>query len=170
MFVSRSSFEKPRPLLRCVRTTSPSSTSTLRLIARSSRSTISDTVDFPAPERPVNQIVKPVVVIVIPFSILATNLQLLISLRQQGTLYFHVVQFVPYGHKLNDERRLRYRYDYASRSALINTWATSGRVNCGGGGVPQRSSSRTLVPLSDSRCSGPCGQVRGDAIVSQAWQ
>src|SRR3954465_220059 len=62
MFVARSSFEKPRPLLRCVRTTSPSSTSTLRLIARSSRSTISDTVDFPAPERPVNQIVKPVVV------------------------------------------------------------------------------------------------------------
>jgi hypothetical protein len=39
---------------------------------------------------------------------------------------------------------------YAALSASIKTCATSGRVNSGGGGVPARSSSRTLVPLSET--------------------
>jgi hypothetical protein len=82
---------------------------------------------------------------------LATDVHLLIGLRQQGTLFLSVVQFALVGRKLNDERRLTYRYHETARNALINTCATSARVNSGGGGVPARSSSRTLVPLSDSR-------------------
>src|SRR5688572_25043605 len=59
MLVSRSAFEKPRPLLRLVRTTSPSSVSKLRSRRLNSRSSSEAMVDFPAPERPVNQITKP---------------------------------------------------------------------------------------------------------------
>src|SRR5512132_3665974 len=59
MFVSRSSLEKPRPLERFSRTTSPSSTSTREPRSRSSFSTICEIVVLPAPESPVNQRVKP---------------------------------------------------------------------------------------------------------------
>src|SRR5829696_4601547 len=59
MFVSRSSLEKPSPLERFSRTTSPSSTSTLDPRSRSSRSTILEMVVLPAPESPVNHSVKP---------------------------------------------------------------------------------------------------------------
>src|SRR5262245_34427333 len=59
MFVSRSSFEKPSPFDRCVRTTSPSRYSTTRPRRSSSGPTISAIVVLPAPERPVNQRVKP---------------------------------------------------------------------------------------------------------------
>src|SRR5579863_6819714 len=60
MLVSRSSRLKPRPLLKCVRTISPSSTSTLRPHCFKRCSIISDRVLLPEPERPVNQMVKPV--------------------------------------------------------------------------------------------------------------
>src|SRR3954467_6344035 len=59
MFVSRSSLEKPRPLERFSRTTSPSSTSTRDPRSRSCCSTIAEIVVLPAPESPVNQRVKP---------------------------------------------------------------------------------------------------------------
>src|SRR5215210_81361 len=59
ILVSRSSLEKPSPLERFSRTTSPSSTSTLEPRSRSSRSTIFEIVVLPAPESPVNQSVKP---------------------------------------------------------------------------------------------------------------
>src|SRR5437868_5083753 len=60
MFVSRSSFEKPSPGERCVRTTSPSSFSTMRPRRSSSDATRSAIVVLPEPERPVNQSVKPI--------------------------------------------------------------------------------------------------------------
>src|SRR6187200_2687831 len=59
MFVSRSSFEKPSPFERCWRTASPSRYSTIRPRRSSSGPTISAIVVLPAPERPVNQRVKP---------------------------------------------------------------------------------------------------------------
>ena len=59
MFVSRSSFEKPRSFERCVRTTSPSSTSTWAPRRSSSAPTRRDTVVLPAPESPVSQTVNP---------------------------------------------------------------------------------------------------------------
>src|SRR3954447_11353546 len=59
MLVSRSSFEKPSPLERFSRTTSPSSTSILEPRSRSCSSTIVEMVVLPAPESPVNQSVKP---------------------------------------------------------------------------------------------------------------
>src|SRR4051812_21503647 len=59
MFVSRSSFEKPRPLERCVRTVSPSRYSTMWPRRSSSGPTRCAMVVLPAPERPVNQRVKP---------------------------------------------------------------------------------------------------------------
>src|SRR5579864_1757962 len=62
MLVSRSSLLKPRPLLRCVRTISPSSTSTFRPRALIRSSMASESVLLPAPDRPVNQIVNPLVV------------------------------------------------------------------------------------------------------------
>src|SRR5712692_808700 len=62
MFVSRSSFEKPRPLDRCVRATSPSRYSTLRPRRSSSGPTSSAIVVFPALGRPVNQTVNPSVI------------------------------------------------------------------------------------------------------------
>src|SRR6266545_2238096 len=62
MFVSRSSFEKPRPLDRCSRTSSPSSHSTSRPRRSSSGRTSSAIVVFPAPLSPVNQSVNPSVI------------------------------------------------------------------------------------------------------------
>jgi hypothetical protein len=59
MFVSRSSREKPRPLDRWVRTTSPSRISTRLPAARSLGSRHSASVDLPAPDRPVNQRTTP---------------------------------------------------------------------------------------------------------------
>src|SRR5437660_2959834 len=59
MFVSRSSFEKPRPFERCSRTSSPSSHSTSRPRRSSSGRTSSAMVVLPAPDNPVNQRVKP---------------------------------------------------------------------------------------------------------------
>src|SRR6188508_1970242 len=59
MFVSRSSFEKPSPFERCWRTASPSRYSTSRPRRSSSGPTISAIVVFPAPDKPVNQSVKP---------------------------------------------------------------------------------------------------------------
>src|SRR5512133_383020 len=62
MFVSRSSFEKPRPLDRCSRTSSPSSHSTRRPRRSSSGRTSSAIVVLPAPDSPVNQSVNPSVI------------------------------------------------------------------------------------------------------------
>src|SRR5689334_2563398 len=59
MLVSRSSREKPSPLLRCVRTSSPSSTSTGTPRSRSATASRAESVDLPAPESPVNQTVNP---------------------------------------------------------------------------------------------------------------
>jgi hypothetical protein len=55
MLVSRSSFEKPRPLERFSRTMSPSSTSSFDPRRRSSLTRWVVIVVFPEPERPVNQ-------------------------------------------------------------------------------------------------------------------
>src|SRR2546428_2969658 len=73
IFVSRSSRLKPRPLLKCVRTISPSRTSTLRPCALKRSSMISERVLLPAPERPVNQIVKPVFTMYFSLCMLVTN-------------------------------------------------------------------------------------------------
>src|SRR5690348_7878315 len=62
MFSSRSAFEKPRPFERCVRTMSPSRWSTTWPRCSSSASTMFATVVLPAPERPVNQTTKPLIV------------------------------------------------------------------------------------------------------------
>src|SRR5215471_12622748 len=59
MLVSRSSFEKPRPFERLVRTSSPSRTSAWRPRSASSACSRLAIVDLPAPERPVSQITKP---------------------------------------------------------------------------------------------------------------
>src|SRR5688500_1691976 len=59
MFVSRSSFENPRPLERFCRTVSPSSTSIADPRASTSSTTSLLIVVFPAPESPVNQSVNP---------------------------------------------------------------------------------------------------------------
>src|SRR5215470_17857041 len=59
MFVSRSSFEKPSPLLRWVRTSSPSSSSTRRPCAAIRSRTACASVDLPTPDRPVNHSVNP---------------------------------------------------------------------------------------------------------------
>src|SRR5207247_7321608 len=57
-----------------------------------------------------------------------------------------------------------------SRSPSASTWPTSGRLNSGGGSVPLRSSSRTLVPESVTWNSASCGQVLGDAMPPQRRQ
>src|ERR671931_202278 len=67
MFVSRSAFEKPRPFERCSRTSSPSSHSTSSPRRSSSGRTSSAIVVLPAPDKPVNQRVKPLR----PFSVIA---------------------------------------------------------------------------------------------------
>ena len=56
---SRSSLLNPNPAEMCVRTTSPSSTVTVRPLRISDAATASAVVDFPLPLRPVNQIQKP---------------------------------------------------------------------------------------------------------------
>src|ERR1022692_2099586 len=58
-FSSRSSLLKPRPFDRCVRTTSPSSTSTWAPNLRNFSSSKREIVLLPAPLMPVNQNVKP---------------------------------------------------------------------------------------------------------------
>src|ERR1700746_645760 len=58
-FSSRSVREKPRPRDRCVRTSSPSRSSTCNAVLLISSRTIRDSVLFPEPERPVNQRTKP---------------------------------------------------------------------------------------------------------------
>ena len=57
--VSRSSLEKPSPALRFFRTSSPSRISTLRPAATSSCLRRCASVDFPAPESPVNHTTNP---------------------------------------------------------------------------------------------------------------
>src|SRR5262245_46641032 len=59
MLASRSSLEKPRPLLRFVRTSSPSSTSILTPRARSCGTSAFVSVVLPAPDSPVNHNVNP---------------------------------------------------------------------------------------------------------------
>src|SRR5437660_12870617 len=59
MFVSRSSFEKPSPFERWVRTTAPWRYSTSSPRRSSSGPTMSAIVDLPAPDKPVNQSVNP---------------------------------------------------------------------------------------------------------------
>src|SRR5581483_8308894 len=59
IFSSRSSLLKPRSLHKCVRTTSPSKTSTLAPQSRSRHSRSLAMVLLPAPERPVSQTVNP---------------------------------------------------------------------------------------------------------------
>src|SRR5881396_1373935 len=61
MLVSRSSREKPRPLERFWRTSSPSRTSTGMPRPRSSALTAAASVDLPAPDSPVNHNVNPCV-------------------------------------------------------------------------------------------------------------
>src|SRR5712691_11054258 len=62
MLVSRSSFENPSPFERCSRTSSPSSHSTIRPRRSSSGRTSSAIVVFPAPLKPVNHSVNPLVI------------------------------------------------------------------------------------------------------------
>src|SRR2546423_12140342 len=62
MFVSRPSFETPRPFDRCSRPSSPSSHSTLRPRRSSSGRTSSAIVVLPAPLKPVNHSVNPSVI------------------------------------------------------------------------------------------------------------
>src|SRR6266446_597808 len=62
MLVSRSSRLKPSPLLKCVRTTSPSSTSTFIPYSLRRFSSSWAIVLFPAPESQVSQIVHPLVI------------------------------------------------------------------------------------------------------------
>src|SRR5262245_48768006 len=59
MLVSRSSFEKPSPLERFSRTTSPSRISSLQPRSRRCPSNSLEIVVLPAPESPVNQRVNP---------------------------------------------------------------------------------------------------------------
>src|SRR6266851_2036166 len=59
MLGARSCLEKPKPLDKFVRTSSPSSTSTRCPRCRKSSATRLANDDLPAPERPVNQRVKP---------------------------------------------------------------------------------------------------------------
>src|ERR1051325_10680379 len=64
MFVSLSSLEKPRPLERFVRTSSPSSTSNRTPRARNSGTSLSASVVLPAPDNPVNHSVKPLLSVI----------------------------------------------------------------------------------------------------------
>src|SRR5271169_5229511 len=65
MLVSRSSFEKPKPFERLVRTSSPSSTSTRWPRLRNSSASRFASVDFPDPDRPVNHKVKPSLIVLL---------------------------------------------------------------------------------------------------------
>src|SRR5208283_4787830 len=68
MLVSRSSLEKPRPLDRWVRISSPSRTSTRCPRLRSSSARRLASVDLPAPDIPVNHRVKPLLMCGEPYS------------------------------------------------------------------------------------------------------
>src|SRR6266702_7097962 len=83
MLVSRSSRLKPSPLLRWVRTMSPSSTSTLRPHALSLCSMSLDSVLLPAPESPVNQSVKPLFDIFLLSSLIIYYFHLQLVQRQR---------------------------------------------------------------------------------------
>src|SRR5579884_2980043 len=100
MLVSRSSRLKPRPLLRCVRTTSPSRISTLRPRACKRCSIASESVLLPAPERPVNQIVKPVVfAMYISFSLFFTAVLAYSNISMYAYPQIHVTGI--YGYSLH---------------------------------------------------------------------
>src|SRR5215207_6173276 len=86
--VSLSSRLKVRPLERLVRTMSPSRTSTLPCLVRSSRSTMSAMVVLPAPERPVNHSVNPPPACLLPFSI-STLLFVFLLLVEPARLLDH---------------------------------------------------------------------------------
>src|SRR5918996_546951 len=73
MFVSRSSLEKPSPLERWVRTTSPSRYSTAAPDTSSSRPTSWAMVVLPAPERPVNQSTSPLATDLAPWPPVAVD-------------------------------------------------------------------------------------------------
>src|SRR5882724_4183806 len=73
-------------------------------------------------------------------------------------------------HLLDRAQRLVGHATTTSRSPSASTWPTSGRLNSGGGSVPLRSISRTLVPESVTWDSASCGQVLGDAMPPQRWQ
>ncbi len=73
-------------------------------------------------------------------------------------------------HLLDRAERLLGHATTTSRSPSASTWPTSGRLNSGGGSVPLRSSSRTLVPESVTWDSASCGHVLGDAMPPQRWQ
>src|SRR5258705_13696883 len=64
IFVSRSSLEKPRPLDRFVRTSSPSSISIFNPRPTNSEANAVASVDLPAPESPVNQTVNPLLSVI----------------------------------------------------------------------------------------------------------
>src|SRR2546421_11655762 len=73
-------------------------------------------------------------------------------------------------HFLDRAQRLVGHATTTSRSPSASTWPTSGLLNSGGGSVPLRSSSRTLVPERVTWDSASCGQVLGDAMPPQRWQ
>src|SRR5881398_1248810 len=73
-------------------------------------------------------------------------------------------------HLLDRAERLLVHATTTSRRPSASTWPTSGRLNSGGGSVPLRSSSRTLLPESVTWDSASCGQVLGDAMPPQRWQ
>jgi hypothetical protein len=63
-----------------------------------------------------------------------------------------------------------FKTHYPCRIDSINTRATSGRLNCGGGTSPAASISRTRVPLRVTWCERSCGQVLAEAMASQTLQ
>src|SRR5690625_1097017 len=65
-FVSRSSLLKPSPLLKWVRTSSPSNTSTARPRRRKSSASRVANVDLPAPDKPVSQSTNPSSIVAAP--------------------------------------------------------------------------------------------------------
>src|SRR5207237_5512506 len=58
----------------------------------------------------------------------------------------------------------------ASRSPSASTCTTSGRLNSGGGSMPLRNISRTLLPDRITWLVASCGQVLGDAMPPQRRQ
>lgn len=61
-------------------------------------------------------------------------------------------------------------YDSACCIPSISTCATSGRENCGGGLIPSRSISRTLVPERWTCSDLSCGQVLLEAMLPHLLQ
>src|ERR671932_439364 len=116
MFIFLSSLEKPSPLERLVRTTSPSKTSTRWPLSRSSFSTISLMVVLPDPESPVNHKVNPRP-----------------NLVSFSMLFFFTSCLV-------------YSLSFSACKPSMRTSTTSERLNSGGGYSPLESISRTFVP------------------------